>query len=120
MTSRAVPGRDATATEGNLAVIVDEDRKLTVHFPAKEPLEAHVALLGMGIVSKVRAGENRGRELRHDFVVLRMGSVAMRDGAADLRLPEDPDPAVPRHAVVVWVTRPGQTAPLQATGGWLD
>jgi hypothetical protein len=27
---------------------------------------------------------------------------------------------VRRHALAVWVTRRGELAPLQATGGWLD
>ncbi|NJN47510.1 MAG: DUF1223 domain-containing protein [Candidatus Competibacteraceae bacterium] len=33
-------------------------------------LDIHLALLGFGLSSQVQAGENRGRMLQHDFVVL--------------------------------------------------
>ena len=38
----------------------------------------------------------------------------------DLSLPVPKVTGVARHALAVWVTRPGELTPLQATGGWLD
>lgn len=84
---------------------------------------AHAALLGADLVSTVRAGENRGRELRHDFVVIDARHVPMNvDGDAhsgEIAFPPAPDAGPLPAALAVWVTRPGELAPLQATGGWL-
>jgi hypothetical protein len=83
--------------------------------------EAHVTLLGGGIVTQVRAGENRGETLRHDFVGLGLnrGQVA-QDGTAEIPLPTTKLDGIPRRAVAVWITRKGSTEALQAAGAWLD
>jgi hypothetical protein len=106
---------------------------------AARTLEVSVALLGGGIVSAVRAGENRGRELRHEFVALRLATArleragsevggraaetAAAPGAARytavLTLEPRPEVAASRLALAGWVTRRGELAPLQAAGGWL-
>ncbi len=87
-----------------------------------DAIEAHLVVLGFGLGSDVRSGENRGRRLSHDFVVLGHSRriLAAADGqfAADIPLPAIED-AGERRAIAVWVARPGQPAPLQATGGWL-
>jgi hypothetical protein len=82
--------------------------------------EAHVALLGAGFTTQVKAGENRGETLRHDFVALATARAALRDGARELALPKSDQTSVPRRALAVWITRQGSTEVLQATGGWLD
>ncbi len=79
--------------------------------------EVHAAILGAGIVSKVTAGENSGETLRHNFVALALGAAPL---GGDLALAVPNVAGVPRHALAVWVTRRGELAPLQATGGWLD
>jgi hypothetical protein len=85
--------------------------------------EAHVALLGGGFSSRVTAGENRGRTLTHEFVALRMVDVPLKSAgdsaSADLALPIADDHKAIRRALAVWVTRSGELAPVQATGGWL-
>jgi len=81
---------------------------------------AHAALLGAGITTRVKAGENRGETLRHDFVALATAHAALRDGAGELALPQSDQPGVPRRALAVWITRKGSTEVLQAAGGWLD
>jgi hypothetical protein len=80
--------------------------------------EAHVALLGAGISSKIGAGENSGRKLEHDFVVLNLQEVPLESGRARLTIAKAPA-AVPREAVAIWITRRGELAPVQAAGGWL-
>jgi hypothetical protein len=79
--------------------------------------EAHAAILGAGIVSKVTSGENRGETLRHDFIALTLVQGAL---GKDLALAVPTVASVPRHALAVWVTRRGSLAPVQAAGGWLD
>lgn len=79
-----------------------------------------VPLLGAGIMSEVKRGENRGRRLRHEFVALAWRSAPLRDGRVAMVLPAAPaDLTVARTAVAVWVSRPDDPTPLQATGGWL-
>ena len=82
--------------------------------------EVYVALLGGGIVSEVRAGENNGRKLRHDFVVLVLKNEPLVAGAAELSMPKVMTPGIGRQGLAVWVTRRGQLNPLQATGSWLE
>ena len=78
--------------------------------------EIHAAILGAGLVSKVTAGENSGETLRHEFIALALAHGPLGGGLA---LPVPRVAGVARHALAVWVTRRGELAPLQATGGWL-
>ena len=88
-----------------------------------EPLELEVALLGFELATRVEAGENRGRRLRHDFVVLGYRRVAMAGHSgrftARVELPRTRITA-PRSALAAWVSRTRDPRPLQAVGGWLD
>ncbi|GHA01830.1 hypothetical protein GCM10008090_08790 [Arenicella chitinivorans] len=78
-----------------------------------------VAILGMDLVSNVARGENRGRLLRHDFVVLGMHRFAeQKQGSWSGQLPR-PHQASSQYAVVAWVTQGNRLTPLQATGGYL-
>lgn len=84
--------------------------------------EAHIALLGSGISSKVGAGENSGRNLQHDFVVLDLRDAEMQTEADGMRAQLSIDAAGEpgaRRAVAIWVSPRGRLAPVQATGGWL-
>jgi hypothetical protein len=82
----------------------------------------HIALLGMGLESEVNAGENRGRTLRHDFVVLGLTTTTLSGGAGGFsgtaKLPR-PTQAADRYAVAAWVSVEGRAAPIQAVGGFL-
>ena len=80
----------------------------------------HIALLGGGIESPVKRGENRGKRLRHEFLVLGTGSALLLSGEATLSLPvAAPDVKIERHGLAAWITEDGAIAPVQATGGWL-
>lgn len=88
-----------------------------------EAYEAHAALLASGLTSDVKAGENKGRRLEHDFVVTRLLSCVLKSDGNKLQgkfelTPGNSEPAK-GSALVVWVTRPNQPEALQATGGWL-
>ena len=88
-----------------------------------ESLVAHVALLGLGITSEVSRGENRGRTLTHDFVVLGTADNALdrtdEGYATRVNLPVTGH-AAERYALAVWVSAAGSQQPLQATGGFLS
>ena len=112
---------------GVLTANTDDGRRFIVTYkPASDNgsgWEAHVALLGCGISSKIVAGENSGRNLKHDFVVLeeRVESMKMEKNTAQVEaiLQSGRPVDVPRRAIAIWVNLPGQLAPTQATGGWL-
>ena len=122
---RELPVREGPRV-GVLALEVEGDRA-RVRFESEKSgeldLQAHVAVLGFGLRSDVERGENRGRTLVQNFVVLGHARVpAVREGGrftAELAVPE-PDVGWPeRAALVAWVSVDGRTAPLQATGGFL-
>jgi hypothetical protein len=120
------------APMGVLSVVVGDDGGCRVEFKpgpsARTPdgaYEAHLALLGGGISSKVTAGENRGEILRHEFVVLGIASQVLSPDAdspaqrATLALPRPIPTDALRRALAAWVTAHGRMEPIQATGGWL-
>lgn len=100
------------------------DRKVNVELDTADLAtpQVHVAVLGFGLQTQVPRGENRGRRLSHDFVVLGLEQAAMQvEGnrlIASLALPVSRRPTQ-RQAVAVWVTD-GDQQPVQALGGWLN
>jgi hypothetical protein len=112
---------------GQLRASSEDGKRWTIEFqPVKGETgewEAHFAFLGSGISSKIVAGENNGRNLAHDFVVLSQVNEPMKNGgeraSASLTMP-DSSLTAPRIAIAIWVTRSGQLPPLQATGGWMQ
>lgn len=109
---------------GSLSSTTSNNTTFSVSYQSADGsnFEAHVALLGCGITSKIGGGENGGRELQHDFVVLGQQSEIMRNDSGTWRTSVTVDPAnkdAPQKAVAVWITHEKQLTPLQATGGWL-
>ena len=113
----------ATDAPGVLKIVVNGD-KVTATFKASNGegrYDIHVARLGFSLMADVTAGENNGRKLMHDFVVLGLTNETMRSGAKELRLPAPAATSTidPRTAIAAWVTQAGQIEPIQAVGGWL-
>lgn len=114
----------ATETAGVLRIAIDGDRLSAVFKStngAGGRYEIHVARLGFALGADVTAGENSGRKLMHDFVVLGLTTEGMKAGAKELRLPaaSSKPAAGSRSAIAAWVTQSGQIEPIQAVGGWL-
>jgi hypothetical protein len=116
-----------SSSNGVLKVTSSDLHRWQVEFsplrPTKASYEVHAALLGSSITSEVRAGENRGRRLVHDFVVLEIthGDLGQNgeEAKAEFSLSHDSRAGQSRFAIAVWVTAHGSPAPLQAIGGWL-
>lgn len=104
---------------GTLIARLDQDQNLQVSFNGEAANTLHIALLGMGLSTNVKAGENRGRELSHDFVVLKLLTAK---GANHWKVPLQgvPDAGQERSAIAIWVTAEDSMQILQATGGYLD
>lgn len=107
------------------ATLIDTNRWRVSFAPAGSTgdYEAYAALLVNGVASDVKAGENRGRRLHHDFVVLALVHAPLvRHGdllAGDIRF-DPPRHSSGRLAFAAWITRAGRLEPIQATGGWLQ
>ena len=95
------------------------DKKITAAFIPKESgtdnVDLYVAMLAFDLTTKVTAGENNGRNLRQDFVVLSLVNKKMSDGKTEIPLNADSRAG----AVAAWITAPNQLGPIQAVGGWL-
>lgn len=118
--SRRLPVSDVQA--GKLVVDVLDESVSAEYYPADKDIDGwqlHVALLGFGIETTVTAGENAGKDLTHDFVVLDIVDVDSADGHWNLTLPRVDQPQVKRLGLAAWVTERGRMTPLQAVGGWL-
>lgn len=117
--------RDAgSAVVGELVATLSGDQ-VRVEFAAQAGATrgqwVNVVRLGGGISSDVKRGENRGRMLEHEFVVLGWARVELRRGSAEITLPIGiAGTAAAREAIAVWVSADGSPAPLQAVGGWLE
>ncbi len=91
--------------------------------PVSGKLDMHVAILGFDLKTEVRAGENGGRTLEHDFVVLAYTTVATTRNnsvhTASFSLPAV-KVASARQAIAAWLSAPNDPRPVQAVGGWLS
>jgi hypothetical protein len=104
---------------GRLVADIDSSH-INASFPAQgERLELHVALLGFGIATPVARGENSGRTLAQEFVVLKHAVYGSDNGKWRVALPSAQSGQAQRLGIALWVSRPDSPAPLQATGGWL-
>lgn len=110
---------------GKLKLLVD-GAIVTAQFDAQrdndENLMLHVAILGMNLETRVKAGENKGKTLRHDFVALDLVSVPFDTGSnvhkAKTELP-DMQTYPTERAIVAWVSTDDDQLPIQSVGGLL-
>ncbi len=109
-----------TAEPGRLTVSLQAGNFEARYQPAGagQGLWLNAAILGFDIVTDIGRGENSGKKLPQDFVVLAHATYR-GDGIhwqASL-------PAVDytgKKAVAFWISRGAHPAPLQAVGGWLQ
>lgn len=119
--------RASTQRTGKLTASSEDGKRWSLRFePAgsrSSTFEFQAALLGFELNSDVKTGENRGRKLQHDFVVLTLVTATSKgnDGSfqADLVLTPSSRFSAKHLAVAFWVARPNDPQPLQAVGGWL-
>jgi len=89
----------------------------------KSLYELHAALLANALTSDVKAGENRGRRLNHDFAAVSLVHKPLikrgADAEGEFSMPRQQNEKPSQLAIAVWITRLGSLEPLQATGGFL-
>ena len=85
--------------------------------------QVHAALLASGVATEVKAGENRGRRLNHDFAVARFATVPMRrvDGVwnGQFVLTRPSNFPTNNAAIAIWITERENLQAVQAVGGWI-
>jgi hypothetical protein len=114
----------ATDQTGVLKAVLNGDRLRASFKPADgggRHFDIHVAQLGFSMNADVTAGENNGRKLSHDFVVVGLTTETMKGGMKELKLiaPSMKSNADPRRALALWVSEAGKLEPIQAVGAWV-
>lgn len=104
-------------TPGNLILTTDDQAyRLTFGADQQERLTAHIAYLGTEISTNVKSGENHGKRLNHDFVVLEWQTVNLsKSGEASFERQQ----VKGATAVAAWISGRKDPTPIQAVGGWL-
>jgi hypothetical protein len=121
---RALELTPSTAV-GRLSLELHDGQRALIRFTPQDSmsrgqLTAHLAMLGFGLTTDVGGGENRGRNLKEDFVVLGYRSSGQTtDSEWDLALPDVVPAKTTRRAIIGWVSVEDDPTPLQAVGGWL-
>ncbi|WP_421842585.1 DUF1223 domain-containing protein [Marinobacter algicola] len=111
--------KDDTQQVGVLKASVNDKRHFKAEFDGDKAGQLHIAILGMGLTTSVKAGENRGSELSHDFVVLKLITVP-GEKSWTVPLPEFPEKGQKQNAIAAWVTPYNSQTILQAVGGYID
>lgn len=117
----------AKANAGLLTATCSEPDKWQVAFePAvanSAAYQIHAALLENGVSSDVKAGENQGRRLFHDFAVAQFVNVPMRRVEGKFRgqfvFSSSTNRSITNTAIAIWVTTRDSLQSLQAVGGWI-
>ena len=112
---------------GDLELKVEDGRAIVTYVPraigtAPATLVVHVTQLGFGLTSQVHSGENRGRDLRHAFLVTQLQSKTLKLDGATYRTEivlEAPTVNGDRRAIAAWVVSQDELTPLQTVAGWL-
>lgn len=110
-------------TPGILKVIVQKTGEGNIQFLPNlknSNYTAHVALLGFDVRSNIMAGENHGRILQHQFLVISHQKIQLnpeKNFESSFQLNRVSE--VSRQAIAVWVEAPESPVPLQSVGGFL-
>ncbi len=119
--NRQLPESNESA--GELKVDIT-GQQLTARYQPLQPvagkLTLNIAVLGMGLTSHIKAGENKGRTARHEFVVIGYKTLVANNGFWSTRLPALLNKEATQHALAVWVSQLNDPSPLQAVGGLLS
>jgi len=113
---RAIP--NSTSSGGLLRANLNNQSINISYSPNQKrtTLIAHIAVLGFNLSSQVTSGENSGRLLQHQFVVLHKHQKAQSDYNWNFELPQLQTSH--KHALAIWISERDQH-PIQVTADWL-
>lgn len=98
---QALPAPAQVPTGALSMQLREQDRRLQLSLDAPDGLRAYAAITESGLLTKVRAGENRGSMLRHDHVVRAYAGPSDRSAMLSLSLP--PDVIRAKARLLVWL-----------------
>ncbi|MGH8307399.1 MAG: DUF1223 domain-containing protein [Gammaproteobacteria bacterium] len=111
---------------GRLTLTIDGPQISAAFTPINnsyKSLVLHVTVLAFGVKTRVGAGENAGRELKHDFLVIGYEQHPFATSGATfttrLSIPHEISVKASRYALAAWVSTPNDPAPIQSAGDWL-
>jgi hypothetical protein len=116
------PPAQSTDDVGTLVINVNDTRLSAMFSPAEgvgDKLVLHVAILGTGLTTDIRRGENAGRRAHHEFVVLGYGKAAGTGYRWNMPLPAAKTEGASRLAIAAWITRADSPIPIQSAGSWM-
>lgn len=113
---KGVPAPNASA--GNLSVKLEGDTITAQYSRAERDHLLNIAVIGFGLKTYVKRGENSRRTLKQDFVVLDFKQVDLFNGQwiSDFDIP---DFKAKDFGLVAWITKGNSLVPEQATGSLL-
>lgn len=121
----SLPSVSRPVTPGSLKAILTSAQQAEIHYDLAtnraDSLQLEVALLGFDLISDVHHGENSGRKLAHDFVVLHLEEKKLNQGHPGSVIFDLPTQILQQAgAIAVWIqdTRTGNI--VQSVGGWLE
>lgn len=91
----------------------------TGHPEVEGPYLLHIAYLGMGISTDVKAGENKGRTLQQDYVVLDNISQISQTNNWLMQLTPPPEKGQQQTGIAIWVSAIDSLNVLQADAALL-
>ncbi len=109
---------------GQLTVSVNKGVVTANYKPIKKitnPVVLNVAWLGFDLETEIRAGENEGKKLKHDFVSFNTKAIKgnLDNGLYTWKFKADMKGLPMNKGAAFWVTSGDDPTPVQATGGRL-
>ncbi len=86
---------------------------------ASQQFSLTVAVVGMGLKTSIKAGENTGHSSSHEFVNLKYISKNSSNAKWSFTLPKYDQMDATRLALVAWVSKKGDPRPIQSVGGYI-
>lgn len=112
---------DKSPKVGTLSATIDQGEITATFKPTNELKVSHlnIAVLGFNKTTAIRAGENRGKKLQHDFVVLSHRQYQSNNNTWRISDDSFASKIKTGNAILFWVAQNGDPTPIQTTGGWL-
>jgi len=97
----------------------NSQKKKPVPASQSTPLIYHVCISKSNSLTKVKSGENSGKNLKQHFVSVFLETYPGTTNPIAVKLPTDYRLALGEHALTAWVNKPDNLTPLQIVGGWI-
>ncbi len=104
---------------GILSFKADQNKVNVSYSKPARNIVLNVALLGVGLDTKIERGENSNKVLKQEFVALSHDVYPASNGNWNFDLPNDTRHSANKYALAIWVSDASDISPIQATGYWI-